>query len=65
MIPTTMSTALMMIAASAKPFLWPALRLCTSATMPRISATSWMKNDRMKATMPIVRPGIAAVAGAP
>ena len=55
----------MMIAATAQPFLWPAFLLCTSAMMPRIRATSCTKNDRMNATMPIVRPGIVAVAGAP
>ena len=59
MVPTTSSTALMMIAARAKPFFRPALRLCTRAMMPRISPTSAMKNDRMNATIPRVRPGAA------
>ncbi|MNL84911.1 hypothetical protein D3C87_2130320 [compost metagenome] len=65
MMATTISTAEMMIAASAKPFLTPALRLCTSATMPRISATSCTKNDSTNATMPSVLPGTGASAGAP
>ena len=57
MTPRIISTALMMIAASAQPFFCPALRLCTRAMMPRMSATSCTKNDRMNATMPSVRPG--------
>ena len=33
--------------------------------MPRISAMSWTKNDRMNATMPSVLPGIGRLRGAP
>ena len=54
------STDEMMIAASAQPFLTPALRLCTSAMMPRTSAISCMKNDSTNATMPSVLPGTGA-----
>ena len=65
MIPRTVRTAPTMIAATANPFLCPALRLWTSATMPRIRPMTLKKIATMSATMPSVLPGTGALAGAP
>ena len=71
MMVITMSTALMMIAATAHRFEYPAFLLCTSATIPRVTAAIWTrkketKNDMMNATMPIVLPGkVEGIGGAP